>query len=52
MLGSDYPQAMGDLASCVADVEALNLPEAQKAKVRGENAGRLLGLAQQWKGAR
>ncbi len=45
MLGSDYPQAMGELDSCVADVEALGLPEDQKAMIRGGNAQRLLGLA-------
>lgn len=44
MLGSDYPQAMGELDSCVADVEALDLPENQKAQIRGENAAKLLQL--------
>jgi aminocarboxymuconate-semialdehyde decarboxylase len=45
MLGSDYPQAMGELDSCVADVEALDLPEDRKAEIRGGNARRLLKLA-------
>jgi len=44
LLGSDYPQAMGDLQGCVADVETLDLPEEQKAMIRGGNACRLLGL--------
>lgn len=44
MLGSDYPQAMGELDSCVEDVEALDLPEEQKARIRGGNAKRLLKL--------
>ncbi len=45
MLGSDYPQAMGELDSCVADVEALDLPEDQKDMIRSGTAKKLLGLA-------
>jgi len=45
MLGSDYPQAMGDLAGCVADVEALEIPEEDKEKIRSGTARKLLGLA-------
>ena len=44
MLGSDYPQAMGELDSCVADVEALDLPEDQKDMIRSGTAKQLLGL--------
>ncbi|MFC1491374.1 amidohydrolase family protein [Nitrospinota bacterium] len=44
MLGSDYPQAMGDLGGCVADVEALEIPEEDKEKIRSGTAQRLLGL--------
>jgi len=44
MLGSDYPQAMGELDTCVADVEGLDLPEAEKEMIRGGNAQKLLGL--------
>lgn len=44
MLGSDYPQAMGELDSCVADVEALNLPEEEKEMIRSGTAKKLLQL--------
>ncbi len=44
MLGSDYPQAMGELDSCVADVEALELPEEQKDMIRSGTAKKLLRL--------
>ncbi|MAE05742.1 MAG: amidohydrolase family protein [Nitrospinota bacterium] len=44
MLGSDYPQAMGEMDSCVADIEALDLPEDEKEKIRSGTAMKLLGL--------
>lgn len=44
MLGSDYPQAMGDLAGCVADVEALDIPAGDKEMIFGGTAQKLLGL--------
>ena len=44
MLGSDYPQAMGDLEGCVADVEALDIPAGDKEMIFGGTAQKLLGL--------
>jgi hypothetical protein len=47
MLGSDYSQAMGDLAGCVADVEALDISEGEKNDLRrhgAETTGLRFGL--------
>jgi aminocarboxymuconate-semialdehyde decarboxylase len=44
MLGSDTPPLPFPLTRCVADVEALNLPEAQRAAILGENAVALFRL--------
>jgi hypothetical protein len=44
MLGSDYSQAMGDLAECVADVEALDISAGDKKMIFGGTAQKLLGF--------
>lgn len=43
VLGSDYPFDLGD-PDPLASVAALEIPEADKVKIRGENARRFLGL--------
>ena len=42
LYGSDYPHNIGDMAGCLARVDAL--PAATRKKVRGENAIRIFGL--------
>jgi predicted TIM-barrel fold metal-dependent hydrolase len=44
MLGSDTPPLPYPLTRCVADVEALNLPEPERAAILGENAVALFRL--------
>jgi len=44
VLGSDYPQAMGDLGGTVKDIEALDLPAAEREAIL-TRAGTLLGIA-------
>ena len=44
VLGSDYPQAMGDLAGTVKAIEELDLPAGEREAILGR-AGQLLGLA-------
>ena len=43
VLGSDYPQAMGDLAGTVEAIQALDLPPAEREAIF-QRAGSLLGL--------
>ncbi|MFA9453700.1 MAG: amidohydrolase family protein [Candidatus Aminicenantaceae bacterium] len=42
--GSDYPHQIGSLDQMVTSIEALELPETDKDKIRGATAARLLGL--------
>ncbi len=42
MYGSDYPHDIGDMAGCLARVDAL--PAAVRDKVRSGNAARIFGL--------
>ena len=42
MYGSDYPFNLGDMEGCLARVD--RLPEAQRQKVRSENAMRIFKL--------
>jgi aminocarboxymuconate-semialdehyde decarboxylase len=44
MLGSDTPPLPFPLSRCVADVEALHLPDAERAAILGENAVALFRL--------
>jgi len=44
MLGSDTPPLPFPLTRCVADVEALNLPERERAAILGDNAVALFRL--------
>lgn len=44
LYGSDYPHNIGDMAGCAARLEALPIPEAEKALIRSGNARRLFGL--------
>jgi aminocarboxymuconate-semialdehyde decarboxylase len=42
LYGSDYPHTIGDMPGCLKRVDGL--PDAVRAKVRGENARRVFGL--------
>lgn len=42
LYGSDYPHNIGDMAGCLARVDAL--PAGTRGKVRGANAARIFGL--------
>ncbi|HEV8129616.1 MAG TPA: amidohydrolase family protein [Acidobacteriota bacterium] len=42
--GSDYPHQIGSLARMKESIAALPIPEADKEKIRGGNAARILGL--------
>jgi aminocarboxymuconate-semialdehyde decarboxylase len=44
VLGSDYPHQIGDLEHCVQRIRRLKLSEADKEKILGENAAKLLKL--------
>lgn len=44
LAGSDYPHQIGSLEKMIAVIEALDLSEADKEKVRSINAQKLLGL--------
>jgi hypothetical protein len=44
MLGSDTPPLPFPLTRCVADVEALNLPEPERTAILGGNAVSLFRL--------
>ena len=44
MAGSDYPHQIGSLDRMVTSIDALELPEADKEKIRGANASRLLAI--------
>jgi predicted TIM-barrel fold metal-dependent hydrolase len=42
--GSYYPHMLGSLGKMVDSISGLDLPEADKNKIRGQNAARILGL--------
>lgn len=44
LYGSDYPHTIGDMRGCAARIEALQIPEAEKALIRSGNAQRLFKL--------
>ena len=44
LLGSDYPHQIGDLTGSVNTIQEMTISEANKAKILGENARRLLRL--------
>ncbi len=44
LYGSDYPHNIGDMPGCAARIDALDLPETDKALIRDGNARRLFGL--------
>lgn len=44
LAGSDYPHRIGSLALMKQSIDALSIPEADKAKIREQNAARILGL--------
>ncbi|VAW40960.1 2-amino-3-carboxymuconate-6-semialdehyde decarboxylase, partial [hydrothermal vent metagenome] len=46
LLGSDYPHQIGDLPGAVTTIQKMAISEADKAKILGENAVRLLRLNQ------
>ena len=42
--GSDYPHMIGSLSRMIASIDAMDLSAADRRKVRGGNAARILGL--------
>jgi predicted TIM-barrel fold metal-dependent hydrolase len=44
VMGSDYPHQIGDLEQCVGRVKAMKIGDAEKEKILGENAAKLLKL--------
>jgi len=45
LIGSDYPHQIGDITTATAVIDAMDVPEAEKALMRGGNAERLWGNA-------
>jgi aminocarboxymuconate-semialdehyde decarboxylase len=43
LAGSDYPHQIGSLPKMIESIDALDIPEASKAAIRGGNAERLIG---------
>jgi aminocarboxymuconate-semialdehyde decarboxylase len=44
LAGSDYPHMIGSLSRMSASIDAMELPEEDRTRVRGGNAARILGL--------
>ena len=44
VMGSDYPHVIGDMGAAVSSIEELDIPDADKAKILGENGKKLLKL--------
>lgn len=44
LMGSDFPLAIGDLEAAVPSIEEMAIPAAEREKILGENARRLLRL--------
>lgn len=44
VMGSDYPHQIGDLEHCVSRVKDMKIGDAEKRKILGENAAKLLKL--------
>jgi predicted TIM-barrel fold metal-dependent hydrolase len=44
LMGSDFPLAIGDLEAAVPSIEEMEIPAAERAKILGGNARRLLKL--------
>lgn len=44
LAGSDYPHQIGSIPKMLASLRALSIPEADRARILGGNAARLLGL--------
>lgn len=44
LYGSDYPHTIGDMPGCAARIDALPIPEAEKAMIRSGNARRIFKL--------
>jgi aminocarboxymuconate-semialdehyde decarboxylase len=44
LYGSDYPHNIGDMKGCAARIEALPIPDGEKAMIRSGNAQRLFAL--------
>jgi aminocarboxymuconate-semialdehyde decarboxylase len=45
LAGSDYPHQIGSIPSMLSAIRGLSIPEADKAKILGENAARLYHLS-------
>ena len=42
LMGSDYPHLLGSIEKSVGSIEALAIPQAEKQKILGGNALRIL----------
>ncbi len=47
VLGSDYPHVIGDMAKSISNIEEMDIPAEDKAKIFGENGKKILKL-QAW----
>jgi aminocarboxymuconate-semialdehyde decarboxylase len=44
LAGSDYPHQIGSIPKMLQALKGLDVPEGDRRKMMGENAGRILGL--------